>query len=647
MKRTMLWLIPAALTIYIFFIYPIYSIRKTKLASLLTPEPATSSEDKTNAKAKAPPIIPTERSPGVAPIVEVSCAQLIANTSSLPLYIIIPLPAIINPPTERRENQQHLLSWLSDATLSDGITIPNPSVDVVISWMNGTQKDYIHYVTKFKAERHKMMESTRFVNKAEERENLPTSNNHWREWNELKYTVRSVYKNAATWLGKIHLVVQEYPNVQSTAQRKADGHLDNFDTIIQVPAWLNLKAEKLESTFHIVPQNTLFGEKRCLPIFNSMSFEAQLMNLPNRDTDLIYVLSDDMMLGQSWPSTEIYSHLFGLVVQVYSSSWMELDKPSEEEIDTGEEYSIRYTQWLLNQRFGARSRRRIAHMPKAIDLSVLKEAYETFPRDGTRTPLLRFRGDDIQINSWFLSMHYRIERFREALLWSYLSLRMDANHDGMIDSAEKAQIMAELRNGAEKTTTHPRTPVLNEIRKLCTQYDIPKFAHSKPIWTYLDGPFSMRRLNTERCARLYPDCLVQYGVDGPTPANVILTHLVQSSICGDCMSAWLLASSDRGLGPMLPPIDSEYRILAEQTIARYAYTVTSSKTEVFIMLKTLKAMKRRLNSLSSRSPKTFPSMICINDDILDSEVEAHGAEIRQAYIDYFEKVMPDRSALEL
>jgi phosphotransferase system HPr-like phosphotransfer protein len=89
--------------------------------------------------------------------------------------------------------------------------------------------------------------------------------NRYRDWDELRYSVRSVEKHAASFRNRVQVVVND---INGTAQAK------------QVPHWLDLEAAGGQQ-IEIIAQSELFeaAKQQCLPTFNSLTMENQLFNL--------------------------------------------------------------------------------------------------------------------------------------------------------------------------------------------------------------------------------------------------------------------------------------------------------------------------------------------------------------------------------
>jgi hypothetical protein len=98
--------------------------------------------------------------------------------------------------------------------------------------------------------------------------------NRYRDWDELRYSIRSVEKHASSFSNNIQILVN--------AVVGSDGEMTK-----QRPDWLksdSVIGDKLQ----VLSQEDFFGEEeaQCLPTFNSLTIENQIHNTPS-DTDRV------------------------------------------------------------------------------------------------------------------------------------------------------------------------------------------------------------------------------------------------------------------------------------------------------------------------------------------------------------------------
>ena len=109
--------------------------------------------------------------------------------------------------------------------------------------------------------------------------------NRYRDWGELRYSIRSVEKYAGTFRNKIQLLV----NAVADPEDAANASVDNPATIVgkQRPSWLK-NDETTDEIVQVLSQEEFFDETEqgCLPTFNSLTIENQLFNTKS-DTDRV------------------------------------------------------------------------------------------------------------------------------------------------------------------------------------------------------------------------------------------------------------------------------------------------------------------------------------------------------------------------
>ena len=130
-------------------------------------------------------------------------------------------------------------------------------IDLVYTWVDGSDPNWIRNKNKF------LEISKTKINDNEK------SNKRFINTNELKYSLRGVYKYLP-WVNKIYIVV-------------ADG---------QIPQWLNINHPKIQ----LIKHSQIFPNKEDLPTFNSHAIECHLHRIPNLTENYIYI-NDDVFIG--------------------------------------------------------------------------------------------------------------------------------------------------------------------------------------------------------------------------------------------------------------------------------------------------------------------------------------------------------------
>ena len=131
-------------------------------------------------------------------------------------------------------------------------------IDIVIPWVDGSDKKWLREKEKY----------TKDMKKGES-----THEARFRDWNQLKYVLRSIELNLP-WVHKIFLV-----------------------TARQVPQWLKKDTGKLKIVFH-----DEFIPAQYLPTFSSHTIELNIHRIPNLSEHFIYFNDDIFVLNPMQPS---------------------------------------------------------------------------------------------------------------------------------------------------------------------------------------------------------------------------------------------------------------------------------------------------------------------------------------------------------
>lgn len=119
--------------------------------------------------------------------------------------------------------------------------------------------------------------------------------NRYRDWDELRYSIRSVEKYAGNFRNKIQLLV----NAVADPNEALKATVENPASIAgkQRPLWL--KTDKYTTdTVEVLSQEDFFdqSEQGCLPTFNSLTIENQIFNTKS-DTDRVCPHPRLLLLG--------------------------------------------------------------------------------------------------------------------------------------------------------------------------------------------------------------------------------------------------------------------------------------------------------------------------------------------------------------
>ena len=127
------------------------------------------------------------------------------------------------------------------------------SIDVVYTWVNGSDPKHFKNVNKYKNENYTQ---TDIFNE-----------NRFFDNDELKYSLRSLEKHAP-WFRNIYIVTNG-----------------------QIPNWLNLENPRVK----LITHEQIFANRSHLPTFNSAAIEVNLHRIEGLSKKFVY-FNDDVML---------------------------------------------------------------------------------------------------------------------------------------------------------------------------------------------------------------------------------------------------------------------------------------------------------------------------------------------------------------
>lgn len=528
--------------------------------------------------------------------------------------------------------------WIAKARYS-GPKLREPKIDFVYTWVNGSQPELKDTMRPYE------LNST--LNDPEGLWIASHGSNRYREWDELRYSMRSVEKYAGHFTNRIQILVNAFKN------SKTD---ENAPTTFgkQRPHWLRTDLKKVE----VLSQEEFFGpeERKCLPSFDSLTIENQLYNTKS-ETDRMFALSDDMILGKPHSASDLYSPLFGPTLGFKTNAYNTLQPPTEKDADRfGEKPFLIYTSWLLNRRFGARKRRGQVHFGHSLSRSITKEAITSFPGPAMRSAYQRFRGETgFQLYSWYVVFHYTMERHREALLWSYIMLRSDVDDDGYLDWSERQRIVRDLAEGMGNDSPETfRRRIFYQVGSLLEQAGLkPPIVNTDILWTSLDGPVHTQDLDCdafdlENC--LAPGFSMSFSDEearSPVFSAATIFNRVarESPRCGDCLIKLVLNRRRAGLGPLLPhPVKKpKQRETVIKALMKFQYTVVNPDAMFYMVTDAEQAEHVLLKPYIKHHKKA--GQICLNDDVVTAD-EAELKHLRKVMSALFEGLLPDVSSYE-
>ncbi|KAI0700102.1 hypothetical protein BC835DRAFT_1329341 [Cytidiella melzeri] len=584
---------------------------------------------------------------------------------------------------------QELPDHCRDAYFSKGDPCYDPVIkpmDVVWTWVNGS--DRLLQEAKLQAE-NSFSPDDPFRPKTS-----ITQSRQYRDNDELRHSMRSVLSNYRPYIHNFHLVSSDFALPQELAADSNVSYPAHW-RLGQIPQWLDIStAQWRDGNVHlnVVHHADIF---RPYPnnSFNSYAIEAQFSRLPNVSEQFIY-LNDDFYLSNPVTPRTFFTSVYGMVLRFDTEIMISPEKPSPTE-DRNELRSMGESSYLISERFGARHRPYVLHEAKAVSLAIVRELSAMWPTSIAAAAVHPFRetvsgsGD---VSVLFLMVHFVVERWREALLWSWVVAR-----NGGLEDQWNADIMAgawaELggQEGEKELYVKMNHRLTLDDDRAKAYFRVSGHHKSDSTWyrfSSWDGyPYAYineddrewpsfrsneKAENLPECTVSYEQCFVDEQGSLFTRATDILKNIAfREPQCGDCViQALVRASGQLGLEAFLPPadrhiprdalqsnttsddvphlpldpkwkdVDFSLRAVVDipgmnirewtlRLMQRYRFVVGHSPY-VFVMLENLDNTRGALDWLDSYEEV---SMVCVNDDVPDGPGQAEVSEYFVAWQD--------------
>ena len=144
-------------------------------------------------------------------------------------------------------------------------------------WVNGSEALYQHE-KNFWQDRSPVFGGS---GKAHDRKVMSTERRH-REHDELRYSVRSIFKYFTHGFHRIHILASDFYN--GTAWQG------------QVPGWLDTDKAAQHGVSLLYTSELYGADRAALPVFNSLALESKLSGVDSTNNVMLY-LNDDMFLA--------------------------------------------------------------------------------------------------------------------------------------------------------------------------------------------------------------------------------------------------------------------------------------------------------------------------------------------------------------
>jgi len=250
------------------------------------------------------------------------------------------------------------------------------------------------------------------------------TNNRFSDHDELKYSLRSIWK-FAPFVKQLYIV-----------------------TMNQKPKWL-----KSHPMIKIIDHREIFQDPSNLPTFNSQAIECNLHRIPNLSEHFIY-FNDDVFLGLPIQPSDFFSSDGKVKVLLETSL-----SPSGPRLENETSYRTawRNTNDLLDSQYRKERRYRMCHAPFALRKSLIAEAEIAFPHVFLLNSSHRFRSfEDYNVTNGFLQY-----------LWFY-------QNKAIIGSITNRMVTLRGDKVYEKTKTAIDTLLTNRPHTFCLEDNMPE-----------------------------------------------------------------------------------------------------------------------------------------------------------------------------
>jgi len=236
------------------------------------------------------------------------------------------------------------------------------AIDVVYTWVDDTWPGYHALLTRCARDRHDL-------NPNRYRDNVDI----------LKYNLRALDRYAP-WIDRVFLVTCRP----------------------QVPRWL-------DTTMIRVVHHDQIMDPADLPTFNSFAIVANLHRIPDLSARFLY-LEDDRLFGSRVECRDVFDP-DGRPRVFLTSRGTRLPGDRYHERLSPWNRAVAYSNFLLDERYGAKPRRMVSHGPLAVDVDSWRAMIETWEDAFRRTSASRFRATE-NIAPEYLYPHFLLEERR-------------------------------------------------------------------------------------------------------------------------------------------------------------------------------------------------------------------------------------------
>jgi len=237
-------------------------------------------------------------------------------------------------------------------------------IDIVFTWVDGSDPEW-----------QNSFNTTIKKYKSNELLGASTNESRFRNFNELKYSLRSICMYA-DFFNKIYIV-----------------------TAGQVPEWLDTKNKRIE----IVDHESIFPKGDYLPTFNSHAIESRLHHIKELSENYLY-FNDDFLIGRPLTPSNFFlkkdiSYFFAT-----ESTYIGLNNSNSKDLPV--DSAAKNNRDIILSMYGSIVTNKFGHVPYPQLKSVLNEIEKNIPEILDKTARSKFRNiNDISLPSSFYH-HY-------------------------------------------------------------------------------------------------------------------------------------------------------------------------------------------------------------------------------------------------
>lgn len=416
----------------------------------------------------------------------------------------------------------------------------------------------------------------------------------------LRYSLRSAQKYLRDGFGSVALLTPDVPSQQSNQEKCSHAYQDHqkLTHTGQRPCWLITTDAVYEPPQLIhhrqVACNSTASERDCMQKLSTAadpSFASLLAAQTSQLSDVRLLVSPHHVFADDVSASDFWSPLYGPTFRLHE--FADSSESNYNATDAADVATARATK-LLNKRFGSRPRRKLLDLPQPLSNTMLAELQATWPKE---LALSSSQDPNNTIDLPFMLAHYTSERYREALLWSFIIAKHDRDADGHFSPIEARALLHDLGANPDNHFVLPLVQVpIRDSRSKAVLADNLKRARfpvrlgHEAVQTSMDGSalFAPRSLSESAsnvvtadedganplqihaqnkrpvvpACTLARECLSPL-IEAAESSNVqqaslrateVFTRVAhQAPVCGDCMIMHLVGSSgSRGLSALLP-----------------------------------------------------------------------------------------------